>query len=136
MTYRLTVFESNEKRHVYEVDDFPSVLQKMMGQVPWHDQPTAVVVQRLGPWENVTWSVVASGDEVIAPNNTVWVVDVRRREGSGPWSYEITNTLDGTTTTTTPQADALVRRRRGPATNVRQMFTDAGIATKFIQETP
>lgn len=131
MTYRLTVIDSDKTRHVQELDDFPAVLQAMMGQVPWHDQPLVLTIQRLGPWESVTWSVVAPGDEVIAPNNTVWMVeDVTRADGVA--RYTLANALDDTSAVTTPQPDAMVRRRRGPISEVRQMLTDADVVTRFV----
>lgn len=133
MTYRLCVLDSEGVRHAMEYDDYPSVLQAMMGQVPWHDEPRVVTVHRLLPWKAGTWSQVCEGDEVLAPNNTTWCVEETAATPGGTTVYKIRNVLDNTETSTTPQPQTEVRRRPGPAADARQMLLDAGIATTFVR---
>lgn len=131
-TYRLTALDSDGVRHVLEFDDYAALVQGMLGMVPWHDQPKAIAIQQLSPFEPVAWSEVLTGDEVYAPNNTVWCVDGVRAV-NGLATFTITNTLTGDSVDTTPQPAAEVRRRRGPIAEVRQMFADAGIVTTIMR---
>jgi hypothetical protein len=133
--YRLSVLDSDDTHHVMEFPDYASVVQAMLGQVPWHNKPKVMTVYELAPFEPSTWSQVAEGDEVWAPNNTVWTVEETVAAPGGVTAYRITNTLDPKqSTTTTPQPHAEVRRRPGPASQVRQMLLDAGIATTFVRQ--
>jgi len=134
VTYRLSVLDSDDTHHVMEFDDYAAVMAAVLGQVPWHDKPKVLTVYELAPFEPSTWSQVAEGDEVWAPNNTVWTVEETVAVPGGVTAYKIKNTLDGTETSTTPQPADQVRRRPGPASRVRQMLLDAGIATTFVRQ--
>lgn len=133
MSYRLCVLDSDGAQHAMEFDDYPSVLQAMMSQVPWHDEPQVVTVHRLAPFQLSTWSQVCEGDEVWAPNNTTWLVEETATALGGATTYKIRNVLDNAETSTTPQPQADVRRRPGPAALARQMLLDAGISTTFVR---
>lgn len=133
-TFRMIAVESDGTRHVQEFDDYPAVLQALTGRVPWHDCPLAVTIQQLPAFVPVPWSEVVEGDEVYAPDGSVWLVGGVARNMDPP-SYTIVHVLDDREVTTTPRPDAEVRRRPGPIAMVRQMLADAGMTTKIVRET-
>lgn len=131
-TYRLTELASDGVRHVQEFPEYPQAVQALLERVPWHDCPQGLVIQQLAAFESTTWSQVTEGDEVKAPDGSVWVVD-GIKSANGLSTYTITNVESSALTITTPQPTAAVTRRPGASAILRQMFADAGIATTIVR---
>jgi hypothetical protein len=132
MAYRLTVLDQTGAHSVRDFDDYTTLMDFTTGPLRHTHNLRAVTMCQLAPFESTTWSQVAEGDEVLAPDGSVWTVDSATTV-NGIWQYRITNVHDDRWTTTTPRPGTVIQRRPGVIAAVRQMLTDAGIATTFIR---
>lgn len=132
MAYRLVVLDQAGKRYVAESDSYGDLLTAAGAPALRQEPPLAMTIQELPPIESVSWSQVAEGDEVLDPHGGTWTVDAVVKVNN-LCQYAISNVRDGSHAKTTPRADLTVRRRGGAITTVRQMLTEAGIATTFVR---
>ena len=72
MTVRLTIVYG-DSTVVEEFENFPAASGRLAD--PWMDPPSLVVIQELDVPEPSTWGQVRQGDEVVAPDGSLWRVD-------------------------------------------------------------
>lgn len=134
MTTRLTVVtDQGHKRHD-DFDTYGDVLRALVGPTDSTlGRPVAVLIRELADPEQIPWSEVVEGDEVLADDGSVWDMVSTTKPPNGALTFWLHNIHDGRQLGTTPRLDALVRRRPGPIAAVRQMMDDAGMATRLLR---
>ena len=69
MTVRLTIVY-DDSTVVEEFENFSAASGRLAD--PWMDPPSLVVLQELDAPEPSTWGQVRQGDEVVAPDGSLW----------------------------------------------------------------
>ena len=126
MTVRLTMQYSDGETEIEEYEDFSAVLRYIVGPLEHPGRPTLMVMQELDAPEESTWGQVRAGDEVVAPDGSLWIVDTMSVEGS-PFPVGLTS-LDGSRQLAFNVTDDMpIMRRPGVLSAAAQLLHDVGL---------
>lgn len=123
MTVRLTIVYG-DSTVVEEFENFSAASGRLAD--PWMDPPSLVVIQELDAPEPSTWGQVHTGDEVVAPDGSLWRVDTIVDDDM-PRPVGLTS-LDGQRQLAFNVTDDMpIMRRPGVLSAAAQLLHDVGL---------
>lgn len=126
MTVRLTIHYSSDNVEVTEFENFARVLDYLVGPLEYPGEPTLLAMQTLDAPVESTWGQVKVGDEVLAPDGSLWWVDTKVDDDM-PYPVGLTS-LDGKRTLAFSVTDDMpIMRRPGVLSAAAQLLHDVGL---------